>query len=122
VINWLDFWYELEQCGRDDWPQLIRVPALLVDRRRDDAATDSCVYTREDVAARLRQAADFPVQGRDRNVPLVVLEPVEDGVYRIAEELSDELVQPEPGDDTSGAPDDNRQIVFLDFRLLFHAG
>jgi hypothetical protein len=60
VINWLDFWYELEQCGRDDWPQLIRLPAPLVDRRREDAATDSGVYTREEIAVMLRQAADFP--------------------------------------------------------------
>jgi hypothetical protein len=55
-------------------------------------------------------------------VPLVILEPVEDGIYRIAEELSDEPGQPEPGDNAVGVPDDNRQVVFLDSRTLFHAG
>jgi hypothetical protein len=122
VINWLGFWYELEQCGRDDWPQLIRLPALLVDRRRDDAATDSGVYTRQEVAVMLREAADFPRRQRDRTVPLVTLEPTEDGVYQITEELHDEPGQPEPGDDAVGVPDDNRQVVFLDSMTLFHAG
>jgi hypothetical protein len=121
VISWLDFWNEFEQCGRADWPQLIRLPALLVDRRRD-GAPDSGVYTRDDVAVMLRQASDFPGQGRGGNVPLVTLEPVEDGVYQIAEELADEPVQPEPGDDAAGVPDDSRQVVFLDSRTLFHTG
>jgi hypothetical protein len=71
VINWLDFWYELEQCGRDDLPQLIRLPELLVDRRRNDAAKDLGVYTREEVVVMLRQAADFPRWERDGTVPLV---------------------------------------------------
>jgi hypothetical protein len=119
VINWLDFWYELEQCGRHDWPQLIRLPELLVDRRRNDPAKDLGVYTREEVAVMLRQAADFPRRERNGTVPLVTLEPVADGVYRIAEELSDEPDQPEPGNDAIGAPDDNRQVVFLDSRTLF---
>jgi hypothetical protein len=122
VINWLDFWYELEQCGRDDWPQLIRLPAFLVDGRRDDAVMNSGVYTREEVAVMLRQAANYPRPERDGNLPLVILEPVEDGVYRIAEELSDEQAQLEPDDDVAGIPDDNRQVVFLDSKTLFRAG
>jgi hypothetical protein len=121
VINWLDFWNELEHCGRDDWPQLIRLPALLVARRREDAATGTGVYTREEVVLMLRQAADFPGQRRDDSVPFVTLEPVEDGVYRVTGELSDELGQPEPGDDAIGVPDDSRQVVFLDSRTLFHS-
>jgi hypothetical protein len=93
-----------------------------VDRRRDDAAADPGVYTREEVAVMLRQAADFPRRQRDGTVPLVTIEPAEDGVYLIAEELSDEPAQPEPGDDAVGVPDDNRQVVFLDSSTLFHAG
>ena len=119
MINWLDFWYELEQCGRDDWPQLIRLPWILVDRRRADAATDPGVYTCEEVAVMLRQAADFPRLQRDGTVPLVTLEAVEDGTYRIAEELSDEPGRPEPGDDTGSVPDDNGQVVFLGSKTLF---
>lgn len=138
VIKWLDFWYELEQCGRENWPQLIRLPAPLVGRRRDDADRDPSVYTREEVAVMLRQAADFPSQEvkapliirydedfpgqRYRTVPLVTLEPVEDGVYRITEEFSDEPGKQEPSDDAVSVPDDNRQVVFLDSRTLFHAG
>ena len=122
MINWLDFWYELEQCGRDDWPQLILLPSLLVDQRRDSTAEDPGVYTHEEVAVMLRQAADYPPPGRDGNLPLVILEPVGDGLYRITGELSDEQAQPEPGDDAVGVPDDNRQSVFLDARTLFRAG
>jgi hypothetical protein len=122
VINWLDFWYELEQCGRDDWPQLVRLPRLLVDRRRNDDATELGVYTREEVAVMLRQAADFARLQRGGTVPLVTLEPVEDGIYRIAEEAADEPGRPEPDGATGGIPDDNRQVVFLDSRKLFRVG
>jgi hypothetical protein len=55
-------------------------------------------------------------------MPLVTLEPFEDGTYRIAEELSDEPGRPEPGDDTGSVPDDNRQVVFLGSSTLFRAG
>ena len=113
VINWLDFWYELERCGRDDWPQLILLPALLVDQRRDSTAADPGVYTHEEVAVMLRQAADYPRPGRDENPSLVILEPVEAGLYRITGQLPDEQAEPEPGDDEVGVPDDNRQVVFL---------
>jgi hypothetical protein len=41
----------------------------------------------------LRQAADYPPPGRDGNLPLVILEPVGDGLYRITGELSDEQAQ-----------------------------
>jgi hypothetical protein len=122
VINWLDFWYELEQCGRDDWPQLIRLPALFVDRKRDPAETAHDAYTREEVAAMLRQAADFPGQQEDGTMPLVTLGPAEDGNYRIVEELSDEPGQLGPDDGTVGVRDDNRQVVFLDSRRLFRLG
>jgi hypothetical protein len=114
VINWLDFWYELQQCGRDDWPQLIRLPALVLEHRRDEATTDPGVYTREEVAVMLRQAADF----RDGAVPLVTLEPVGDGIYRITDDLSDEPGEPEPEDDALEVPEDSRQVVFLNFSTL----
>ena len=65
-----------------------------------------------------RQAADYPRPGRDGNLPLVILEPVEDGLYRITGEPPDEQAQPEPGDEV-GVPDDNRQVVFLDAGTLF---
>lgn len=68
----------------------------------------------------LRQAAEFSRQQRVR-LPLVTLEPTEDGVYRIMEEPSDEPALAEPDDDTVGVPDDNRQVVFLDSRKLFRA-
>lgn len=121
VTKWLDFWYELEQCGRDDWPQLIRLPAPLMDGRRGDGGRDPGVYTREEVAAMLRQVTDFPGPHAE-TVPLITLEPVGGGVYRITEELSDEPGKQEPSDDAVSVPDDNRQAVFLDSRTLFHAG
>lgn len=91
VITWLDSWDKLERCGRDGWPQLIRVPAFLVDRQRDEAETGLAFYRHEEAALMLREAAEFSRQQRVR-LPLVTLEPTEDGVYRIMEEPSDEPV------------------------------
>jgi hypothetical protein len=63
----------------------------------------------------------LPRPGRDGNLPLVILEPVQDGLYQITEELSGEQASPEPDDDGVGVPDNNRQLVFLDSRTLFPA-
>jgi hypothetical protein len=106
-IGWREFWPMLEECGRDGWPQLIRLPARMAD-------PDS--YLASDfVAERLREAATGQWDDQD----LVTLEPDESGNYRIA---------PAPGDNLGGSPagqadqiDDHRQIVFLDARALFRA-
>jgi hypothetical protein len=34
VLDWSRFWSELDECGRDERPQLIRVPRLVLGRRR----------------------------------------------------------------------------------------
>jgi hypothetical protein len=78
-----------------------------IDRATRASPSAPGVYTHEEVAMMLRQAADYPPPGRDGNLPLVILEPVGDGLYRITGELSDEQAQPEPGDDAVGVPDDN---------------
>jgi hypothetical protein len=35
VLDWSQFWSELDECGRDEWPQLIRVPRLAGKMRTD---------------------------------------------------------------------------------------
>jgi hypothetical protein len=67
----------------------------------------------------LRETRDLSGRRRDRNLPLVTLEPVEDGVYRIAEDPIDDPSRSGPDDDASNMPDDNRQVVFLDSKALF---
>jgi len=107
TIGWREFWPMLEECGRDGWPQLIRLPARM--------AHPDPYLTSDFVAGRLREAATDQWDDQD----LVTLEPYESGNYRIA---------PAPGDNLGGSPagqadqiDDHRQIVFLDARALFRA-
>ena len=106
-IGWREFWPELDQCGRDGWPQLIFLPARFA-RARD-------IYLRSQVVGLLREAAT----GHWDDEPVVALEPDEDENYQIA---------PIPVDDLGGSPDDetdqtgdHRQIVFVEAQALFRA-
>lgn len=111
VIRWRDFWTTLEQCGRAGWPQLIFVPARTIRGQR--------LYGRTQVAEMLREAANMLATDQWDDEPSVMLEPDEEGNYRVA---------PSPTDDLGGSPgngadevSDNRQIVFLEARALFRA-
>ncbi len=59
VLNWADFWSELEQCGRDEWPQLIRLPRLVVDRLQASVDRTPGLYLRGIVAELLLAASDL---------------------------------------------------------------
>jgi hypothetical protein len=107
-IGWREFWPTLEECGRDGWPQLIRLPAWMAPDP-DSYLPSSFVF------GLLREAATSQWDDQD----LVTLEPDENGNYQIA---------PAPDDNLIGSPagqgdqiDDHRQIVFLDARVLFRA-
>jgi hypothetical protein len=111
LIGWLDFWSELEQCGRAEWPQLIRLPARLVQPRISLPLSQ--------VAELLQEAADLLATHWDRNDALVTLEPDTEGSYQVARDASGNL-----GESDEDRPDeigDHRQIVFLNARALFRA-
>jgi len=117
VLNWADFWSELEQCGRDEWPQLIRLPRLVVDRLQASVDRTPGLYPRGIVAELLLAATDLS-ERPDSDPDLVTLEPDGDGNYTIARDLSDDPTGSGPNDDTTGEPDDHRQVVFLRARTL----
>jgi hypothetical protein len=123
TVTWLDFWDELEQCGREGWPQLIRLPAPAVDRlrQRDPEFEGEDTYFRYEVAEVLRGTADIAEYWQNGGHPYMTLTPDIRGGYRIARDHAGDLDvsnQPGTGDDTTGEPDDHRQVIFLDSRKL----
>lgn len=114
TVDWLEFWPTIEDCGRDGWPQLIRLPAVLVRAQGP--------YSSEHVAGMLREAADLLATEGETNVPLVTLEPNADGSYQVTPATSDNLGGSDEDaideEDRNGEPSDHRQIVFLDARTL----
>ena len=122
VIRWLEFWDKLDQCGQDDWPQIVRAPRFMAERLREDDVDPEgrSGYARQEIAALLRESANM-AEGELRRLPVATFEPDEEGIYRIMEDPSEEQEQqPATDDDVSELPDDNRQVVFLDSRALFH--
>lgn len=117
VLSWTDFWSALDRCRRDEWPQLILLPRLIVNRMQAAVPRSSGLYPRGLVAEMLR-AASAPDERPDSDPDLVTLEPDGNGNYRITRDLSDNHAESEPGD-TTGVPDDHRQVVFQGARTLF---
>jgi len=71
AIPWRDFWDTITQCGRPGWPQLVRLPESLT--------TAKNCYEHQELRGLLKRAA-----GDEGSGPLVVLEPGEDGIFRVA--------------------------------------
>lgn len=111
LIGWLDFWSELEQCGRVGWPQLIRLPARIVQQR--------VPLPRSQVAGMLQEAAGMLAIQWDPNEPLVTLEPDADASYQITPDTRGNVGRPD--DERRDEIGDHRQIVFLDARALLRA-
>jgi hypothetical protein len=109
VVRWLDFWPELEQCGRDGWPQLIRIPARFA-RTQD-------VYSRSQLAGLLREAAHMIARSGWEDDELATLAPREDGTYQVLNDSVRGLGELRAGG--SNEEDGHRQVVFLEARALF---
>lgn len=108
-LRWREFWSELEQCGHADWPQLIRLPAPIVQA--------GASYALPQVIEMLREAADMLATRWDNEQPLVTLEPDANGNYQITAAPDDD--NPDASDeDRTDEIDDNRLSVFLDARAL----
>jgi hypothetical protein len=111
LIGWLDFWSELEQCGCVQWPQLIRLPARIVQTR--------VPLQRLQVADMLQEAAEMLATQWDDNETLVTLEPDADGSFQVTPVVGSDLgLADEYRYDEIG---DNRQIVFLDAGVLLRS-
>lgn len=112
-VGWREFWSDLQACGRDGWPQLIRLPAELVTGRD---------YSRAELAALLDQSRDFGDRREWPEVELVTLGPSEGhegepGIFRIIDEPSASEVPDRDRLDVSQQGEvvevDHRQVVFI---------
>lgn len=106
VRPWREFWSELEECGRPDWPQLVRVPA---------AATRGRVrFTRAEILAMLRAAADLTPRDLANEEWLTVGTDGENGFVAVSTYGSKQRTSPIKSNDLS-----HRVAVFLDASALF---
>jgi hypothetical protein len=109
VVGWADFWPELARCGRDEWPQLIRLPAWAVD------AQAGASYSRTQLAVMLKGGVmELSYDQRGGDAAFVTLEPDGDGTYRVGSLVADEpeaTLSAAPG---QGAEEDCRTAVFVD--------
>lgn len=123
VIRWSSFWPELDECGRDHWPQLIRLPQLVLSLLPRTGPQARVSYSRDEVVEMFRQLAGLGAELQDDYGDLVTLEPDGNGNFRVEPDASSDTDGAGPGDDDAGGePEDRRQVVFIDSRRLFPAG
>jgi hypothetical protein len=106
ALGWRDFWTTLEQCGRPDWPQLIRVPSKLLGARR--------VLWREVAHLMTEAAVMSATDWQDED--LALLEPDGDGGYVVSPTAVD---QPSQRLEVDDGLDDSRQVTFLGADALY---
>jgi hypothetical protein len=125
VLNWCQFWPELDKCGRDKWPQLIRIPRLILGRwrRSRHRYEEEELHPRHELIEMFRQSEQLFAEFQGRALELETLEPDGNGNFRIAPGFADNITGSEPGDDDRASePEDHRQVVFINSRRLFSAG
>jgi hypothetical protein len=125
VLDWSQFWPELDECGRYEWQQLIRVPRLVLGRwrrprRRDE---EEELYLRYELVEMFRQSEQLLAELQGRGLELETLEPDGNGNFRVVPGYADNIAGSEPGDNNRASePEDRRQVVFINSRGLFSAG
>jgi hypothetical protein len=110
---------------RDEWPQLIRVPRLVLGRRRRARHRDEEgeLYPRHELVEMFRQSEQLLAELQGRALELETLEPDGNGNFRAAPGYANNIAGSEPGDDDRASePEDRRQVVFINSRRLFFAG
>jgi hypothetical protein len=126
VLGWSQFWSELDECGRDKWPQLIRVPRLVLgrwrrSRHRDEEEEE--LYPRYELVEMFRQSEQLLTELPGHALELETLEPDGNGNIRVMPSYADNIGGSEADDDDrAGDPEDRRQVVFINSRRLFSAG
>ena len=105
VLDWSRFWSELDECGRDERPQLIRVPRLVLGRRRKARHRDEeeALYPRHELVEIFRQSEQSLAELQGRALELETLEPDGNGNFRVAPGYADNIAGSEPGDDDRAA-------------------
>jgi hypothetical protein len=124
VLRWTKFWPELEKCGRVKWPQLIRVPRLVLDPWRKSRHRDAgeALYPRHELVEMFRQSEQLLTELQGRPLEFETLEPDGNGSFRVAQDDADVIAGAEPGDDERASePEDRRQVVFINSRKLVPA-
>ena len=122
VLNWTQFWPELDECGRDEWPQLIRLPRLILGRRPKPRHWDEEeeLYPRHELAEMFRQSEQLLVEMQGEALELETLEPDGNGNLRVTPGHADTIAGSEPADDERASePEDRRQVVFINSLGLF---
>jgi hypothetical protein len=101
VLDWSQFWPELDKCGRDKWPQLIRVPRLIIGRwrRSRHRYEEEELYPRDELVEMFRQSEQLFAEFQGRALELETLEPDGNGNFRVAPGYADNITGSEPGDD-----------------------
>jgi hypothetical protein len=123
VFGWSNFWSELDQCGREDWPQLIRIPWVVLDRWRRSAPQEEELYSRDELAGMFRLSEDMLSELHGSDPELATLEPDGNGNLRVTPDSLGTTVELEPtDDDTVGEPEDHRQVVFINSQRLSPPG
>jgi hypothetical protein len=104
------FWSELDECGRDEWPQLIRVPRLVLGRRRKARHRDEEeeLYPRHELVEMFRPSEQLLAELQGRAPELETLEPDGNGNFRVAPGYDDNITGSEPGDDDRASEPEDR--------------
>jgi hypothetical protein len=122
VIGWVRLWTELVECGRDEWPQLMRVPAWMIEAGGS--------YSRKQLGSLFDESLANPFDDEQgRNVAIATLEPDGHGNFRVTDLDAgdlDETFASEPGIPAAGVAgggiEDSRTVVFLDGMKLAPKG
>ncbi|MDZ7931299.1 MAG: hypothetical protein U5N21_15095 [Rhodococcus sp. (in: high G+C Gram-positive bacteria)] len=101
-VGWSDFWEILGRCGRWDWPQLVRIPRLLIN--------DGQTYTHDEMLELLQVAATEFDGGSQQSLATFWSSDKERFIA-----APDGEVVPD-GFDFSDGVEEHRQIVFVDAR------
>lgn len=124
MLGWSSFWSELDECGRDDWPQLIRLPRMILDRRLKSASRiqEDEPYSRDELAWMFRRSERLLAELQGGDLELETLEPDGNGNFRVEPSHLGSPSGSEPSnDDAESEPEDRRQVVFIDSQRLFPA-
>jgi len=108
VIWWRDFWTRLELCGRPEWPQMIMLPAYLIQNLE--------TIPRPRIIELLSEVRDMMQADRRRYDEFVTLMPDVNGLYQIGQGLAANRSEPENA--PASQVDDHRQVVFIDAQAL----
>ena len=112
VVPWRQFWTDLQACGRDGWPQIVRIPTRLIDKP---------LFRRDEIRILLALSLPFVAESSKRELEFTTLGPSDESpagepdMFAVLEEADAEREAPSlPIDPPSEVDADRRQAVFID--------